>query len=279
MDQILPPPHREPCRLHAAMRYSTLNGGKRIRPLLVYSSGIALGVPLSQLHAPACAVEFVHTAHLIHDDLPAMDDDDTRRRQPSCHRAFNEPLALMAGDALISLAHETLAAHASQRIPAARRIAMLKVLSQSTGSEGVAGGQALDIQYTCRSPTLRQLENIHQLKTTALIAAAVQLGALPAIGPRTPVMRMLDQYAHCVGLAFQIWDDILDVIGDSSKMGKKKGADRRQNKTTYADRMNLTKAQQYAHQLSRRALAAIDSLGEQAVFLRYLARYATARER
>ena len=234
--RVLPDPARSPTRLHAAMHHAALGGGKRVRPLLTYATGTALGVAESDLDPAAVAVELIHCYSLVHDDLPAMDDDALRRGQPTVHVAFDEATAILAGDALQALAFEVLAA---APLPAEARIAMVAELARASGGAGMCGGQALDIDATgTAAPDLTQdarlaaLERMHALKTGALLRAAVRLGALAA-GADSKTRSQLDRYADALGLAFQIRDDLLDVEADTSALGKTAGKDAAQHKATF----------------------------------------------
>ncbi|MEF9977960.1 MAG: (2E,6E)-farnesyl diphosphate synthase [Thermomonas sp.] len=232
LDRALPDATTSPQRLHAAMRHGVLNGGKRMRPLLVYATGTAFGADEATLDDAAVAVELIHCYSLVHDDLPAMDDDDLRRGQPTVHIAFDEATAILAGDGLQALAFDVLA-HAPQ--PAERRVAMLAELARASGVAGMCGGQALDIDATGTatvSVSLTDLERLHSMKTGALLRASVRLGAIAA--DADPASRTaLDRYADALGLAFQIRDDLLDVEGDAATLGKTAGKDAAQDKATF----------------------------------------------
>ncbi len=267
-----------PVRLHQSMRYSVLGGGKRVRPILVYASGLAVGARIESLDAPACAVELIHAYSLIHDDLPAMDDDDLRRGQPTCHRAFDEATAILAGDALQSLAFHILAQDADDSLPAQQRLAMLDALAIASGSRGMAGGQAIDLDSVGRQISIAELENMHIHKTGALIRASVKLGALCQTGLDPAMLENLDHYAKCIGLAFQVRDDILDEESDTETLGKTQGADRALNKPTYTSILGLEAARELIHELHNDAIARLESFGEQADALRWLARYIIERE-
>ncbi|MFZ1640759.1 MAG: (2E,6E)-farnesyl diphosphate synthase [Candidatus Contendobacter sp.] len=277
LDQRLPAADLHPDALHQAMRYAVLGGGKRIRPVLVYLSGAAVGAAPEALDGPACAVEFIHAYSLIHDDLPAMDDDDLRHGQPSCHKAFGEALAILAGDALQALAFQVLGQDSAMVADPTLRLRMLGVLAQAAGSRGMVGGQAIDLAAVGRELTLAELENMHIHKTGALIRASVLLGALsqPAVEPA--VLERLDRYAKCIGLAFQIRDDILDVIGDTATLGKPQGADRALNKPTYPALLGLDGAREHARELRGEALASLQPLGPEAEPLRWIASYIVER--
>ena len=267
-----------PQRLHEAMHYAVLGGGKRIRAILVYAAADAAGRPRVDPDAAACAVEFLHSYSLVHDDLPAMDDDDLRRGRPTCHRAFDEATALLAGDALQSLAFEVLSCDPSLEGATELRCRMLAVLSRAVGSRGMAGGQAIDLAATGRSLTLEELEGMHLRKTGALIRAAVRLGALCACADEEALERF-DAYARCVGLAFQIRDDILDVEGVTAVLGKAAGADSALGKSTYPSVLGLTESRRRALALHERALTRLSGFGESADTLRMLSEYVVTRKR
>lgn len=243
-----------------AMRYGALLGGKRLRPFLVYATGQMLGVSLDTLDAPAAAVECIHAYSLIHDDLPAMDDDDLRRGQPTCHIKFGESTAILAGDALQTLAFTILADTPMAEVAAQDRIAMLSELAQSSGVGGMCGGQALDLAAEGQQVNLAALEQIHRHKTGALIRAAARLGALAAGEKGRIALPYIDRYANAIGLAFQVQDDILDVIGDPEKIGKRAGADEQHGKSTYPALLGLEGAITKAKDLHQEALAALEGL-------------------
>jgi farnesyl diphosphate synthase len=270
--QALPAEHLPPESLHRAMRFAVLGGGKRLRPLLVYAAGAALGEHGVALDAPACAVELIHAYSLVHDDLPAMDDDAMRRGRPTCHIVFGEAMAILAGDALQALAFELLA----HDIHATNGIEMLRVLGRACGADGMAGGQALDLAAVGRKLELHELEHMHACKTGALIRASVRLGALAA-GADEGTLDALDRYAHAVGLAFQVRDDILDVEGESAVIGKTAGKDAAADKPTFPSIIGLDASRGRLDELIHDALAAIKPFGERAVLLDELARYAAAR--
>ncbi|EIL97895.1 geranyl transferase [Rhodanobacter thiooxydans] len=276
LDRHLPPAGQSPTELHRAMRYAVLGGGKRLRPLLVYATAHALGEDGPQLDAAACAVELIHAYSLVHDDLPAMDDDALRRGRPTCHVVFGEAMAILAGDALQALAFGILAEDAARRTDAATGIAMLRALGHACGAEGMAGGQALDLAAVGQTLTLGELEHMHACKTGALIRASVQLGALAA-GTDEGTLQALDRYAHAVGLAFQVRDDILDVEGESAVIGKTAGKDAAAAKPTFPSIIGLDASRARLAELTDTALAAFAPLGDRAVLLEELARYAAHR--
>jgi len=278
LDRWLPTPAGPEARLQEAMRYSVIGGGgKRVRPVLVYAAGKALNLQPDQLDACACAVEIIHAYSLIHDDLPAMDNDDLRRGRPTCHKAYDEATAILAGDALQALAFEILATDTMLESSAETRLQMIKLLAQASGSSGMAGGQAIDLGAVGRNLSLEELENMHVLKTGALINASVRLGAMCKPDIAQEKLIALDTYARCVGLAFQIHDDILDVTADTETLGKPQGSDEQQNKPTYPALLGLQGAQERALALHQQALDALDIFNESADILRQLSAYIVER--
>jgi geranylgeranyl pyrophosphate synthase len=277
LESWLPKATIEPFRLHEAMRYSVLNGGKRIRPVLVYAAGHAMNVPEALLDAPACAVECIHAYSLIHDDLPAMDNDDLRRGKPTCHRAFDEATAILAGDALQALAVHALSHGLDPQIPAEQRLAMIDLLAVSSGSRGMAGGQALDLEAVGKSLNEAQLENMHIHKTGALIRTSILFGALCSRRVDDTATAKLDHYAKCVGLAFQIHDDVLDETMDTHTLGKTQGADRALNKPTYPAIIGLDASIKLADELADAAIDSLAGFNDNAGPLRQLARYVVER--
>ncbi len=275
LDHLLPAPQIEPTRLHEAMRYSVLDGGKRIRPMLCYAAGEALGIEPARLDRPAAAVELIHAYSLIHDDLPAMDDDELRRGRPTCHRAFDEATAILAGDALQTLAFETLAE--ATELPAAARVAMVATLAQASGSRGMAGGQALDLAAEGRHLDRVMLEHIHIHKTGALIRAAVRLALLAEAVPDSDHAERLDRYAKCVGLAFQIQDDVLDVTAETAVTGKTRGRDQDLAKSTYPSVIGLSESKEMANNLLNDALDAVSVFPDRADPLRWVVQTLLAR--
>jgi geranylgeranyl pyrophosphate synthase len=265
---ILPPAEIEPSRLHKAMRYATLGEGKRIRPLLVYATGSAIGIAPESLDAPAAAVELIHAYSLVHDDLPAMDDDDLRRGRPTAHRAFDEATAILAGDALQVLAFDLLANDPMPGIPDAARIEMIRLLARASGTLGMAGGQALDLEFTGRRLEPRQIEDMHALKTGALIRAAVLMAC--AADPALPAAKReaLDCYGRAIGLCFQIVDDLLDVLGDPAVTGKVAGSDALRGKPTYPAIAGVFAARARAAELADAGIAALADFGPEASWLR-----------
>jgi farnesyl diphosphate synthase len=277
LDAALPASTLSPQRLHAAQRYAVLSGGKRLRPLLVYCTGEALGVPAVALDAPAAAVELIHSYSLVHDDLPAMDDDDLRRGQPTTHRAFDEATAILAGDALQVLAFSLLARDRAPGVSSEARLKMIQILADASGTAGMAGGQALDLSAVGRSIDLEELEAMHRLKTGALIRASVLLAAACAPGLSAAEWDALEGYSEDIGLAFQIQDDILDVEGSTEDLGKTAGADAARDKPTYPSVLGLDIAKTRARELQRRACDRLALFGGRANILAWLAAFVVDR--
>ena len=277
LEAALPPADQPPHALHRAMRYGVLGGGKRIRPMLSYASAHAVGGDLACADASAVAIEMIHAYSLIHDDLPAMDDDTLRRGQPTCHVAFGEATAILAGDALQALAFEVLASDPASGRDAAARVEMLRVLAGACGSHGMAGGQALDLAAVGTRLSATELERMHAHKTGALIRASVRLGAL-ACGCDDPAsLAALDRYGHCVGLAFQIRDDILDVEGETEAIGKTRGADIARDKPTYPSILGLEESRRLAGVLREEAIASLQRANVAGEHLVDLAHYSVDR--
>jgi len=263
--------------LEAAMRYATLNGGKRVRPVLVYATGKAFAANPETLDVPACAIELMHAYSLVHDDLPSMDDDDLRRGNPTCHIKYGEATAILAGDALQALAFTTLAISLKDRLDASTIITMIDELGRASGIEGMAAGQAIDLHAVGQTLDLEQLESMHRCKTGALIRASVILGATCANVTDPEILANLRIYGDAIGLSFQIVDDILDVVGDTKTLGKAQGADIALNKPTFPSIMGLDGARNHADQQRNRALAALDGYGAEFDELRDLASYIVSR--
>ena len=274
LNALLPPATCEPMRLHTAMRYATLNGGKRLRACLVYATGATLGVSLDRLDAPACAVELLHAYSLVHDDLPCMDNDDLRRGKPTCHKAYDEATALLVGDALQTLAFEVLAAEAAHP---ALHLRMIHTLARAAGSLGMAGGQAIDLESVGRGLSTAQLEDMHARKTGALIRASITLGALAQENLDPTVLTALDTYARHIGLAYQMTDDILDVEASTHILGKPQGSDQARHKPTYPAVLGLVLAKERVKEEHAAALASLRSLGDNAKFLNHIADYIIQR--
>ncbi len=277
LDERLPPATVPPRRLHEAMRYATLNGGKRVRAALVYAVGLALGAREVMLDAPACAVELIHAYSLVHDDMPCMDNDDLRRGRPTCHKAYDESTALLVGDALQTLAFEILATDPDLDIAAERRLQMIAALARATGSRGMAGGQAMDLAAVGGQLTLHQLEDMHRRKTGALIRAAVTLGMLASACEDKTLIGALDDYGRAIGLAFQIADDILDVEGEAAVLGKAPGADAARGKPTYPAVLGLECARAQAREWHKTALESLAPLGDNGRSLAEIANFIVER--
>jgi farnesyl diphosphate synthase len=269
LDRFLPPAEQVPTKLHEAMRYTALGGGKRVRPLLVHASGALFGADADALARAASAVEMIHVYSLVHDDMPCMDDDDLRRGKPTVHVAYDEATALLVGDALQAQAFEVLAG--TTTVPAARTVTMLRLLAEAAGSKGMCGGQAIDLDSVGLSLTLEQLERMHQLKTGAMLRVSVLLGALAGRDLASHEQEALAAYSRAIGLAFQVVDDILDATADSATLGKTAGKDAADNKPTYVSILGLEPSKALAEQLRQQAHDALAPFGEQALRLREIA--------
>jgi farnesyl diphosphate synthase len=279
LDRWLPGSEIEPRHLHEAMRYAVLGEGKRIRPVLVYASGEAFGVESAALDACASAVEMIHAYSLAHDDLPAMDDDDLRRGRPTLHRKYDEATAILAGDALQALAFHVLAHDSAISVDAEQRIRMIDTLAIDSGSVGMAGGQAIDLASVGKSLNLTALENMHMHKTGALIRASVELGALCSPGIDQNQLAKVSQYANCIGLAFQVQDDILDIESDTETLGKPQGSDIARNKPTYPNLLGLQGAKETASKLHAEAIDCLKDFDDKADTLRMIADYIVQRNK
>ncbi|WP_186176161.1 (2E,6E)-farnesyl diphosphate synthase [Vibrio jasicida] len=270
-------PHQEQ-PLIQAMKYGLLLGGKRVRPFLVYITGQMLGCEPEDLDTPASAIECIHAYSLIHDDLPAMDDDDLRRGQPTCHIKFDEATAILTGDALQTLAFTILAEGELNPNAESHRIKMVQALAQSSGANGMCVGQALDLGAENRRVSLAELEEIHRNKTGALINCAVKLGALASGDKGLEIMPHLERYSKAIGLAFQVQDDILDIISDTETLGKPQGSDQELNKSTYPSLLGLEGAMEKAHTLLQEALQALEAIPYNTQLLEEFARYVIERK-
>jgi len=259
------------------MRYAAMGGGKRIRPSLIYLTGEAMGVPVDRLDGPACAVELIHAYSLVHDDLPAMDDDDLRRGRPTCHRAFDEATAILAGDALQVLAFRILASDDTMVPDLVNRLQIIRILAEGSGTAGMAGGQAIDLAVQGKSIDIESLERMHQLKTGELIRASVLMAAWSADRPGDAVINAMDEYGKHIGLAFQIRDDVLDVEGDTDTLGKTAGSDMARDKPTFPSILGLDAAKKQADLLRIKAHLAVEPMGDVAAPLRELADYIVLR--
>ena len=267
LEAALPAADTHPARLHAAMRYAC-EGGKRLRALMVYAAGEALGVATEMLDAPAVAVELIHTFSLVHDDLPAMDDDDLRRGRATLHKAFDEATAILTGDALQTLAFETLVA-GGLPVADAVRLHWLSALAAGTGSRGMTGGQAVDLESEHRHLSIAELESLHRLKTGALMTASLRMG-LAAGSASAAQQQAIERYASAVGLAYQIQDDVLDVEGTAESLGKTPGKDALAEKSTHVSLLGLEPSRQRAQRLFDHAAQALHEFGDEATALREL---------
>lgn len=275
----LPESSSEPKKLHEAMRYSVLAEGKRIRPILLYATGEAFGVELNNLNGPACAVEIIHAYSLIHDDLPSMDDDDLRRGRPTCHKVFDEATAILAGDALQALAFQILAMDPKIQTNDSQRLKMIETLSLASGSNGMAGGQAIDLASVGLELNIDELENMHSHKTGALIKASAEIGALSAKDISTELFTSISNYAKYIGIAFQIKDDILDIESETAVLGKPQGSDIALNKPTYPNLLGLDGAKEMADKLHLKAIKCLDVFDKKAKMLRQIADYIIKRSK
>ena len=276
LQQLLPQPDIVPQRLHAAMRYSVLDGGKRVRPLLAFAAGDLVGADCSRVNIVAAAVELIHAYSLVHDDMPCMDNDVLRRGKPTCHIEYDDATALLVGDSLQSLAFQLLAEHQLNN-DAVQQLAMIKLLATASGSRGMAGGQAIDLTSVGSHLSMPELEFMHIHKTGALIRASVLLGAQcgPALGEVE--LARLDRYGKCVGLAFQVVDDVLDSEADTATLGKTAGKDAKQGKPTYVSLLGVQAAKQMATELHSEAMDALAEFGEPAGRLRDMASFILKR--
>ena len=275
LDSVLPAATHSPKLLHDAMRYAVFNGGKRVRPLLVYAAGECLQVPQSVLDAPAAAIELIHAFSLVHDDLPAMDDDDLRRGKPTVHRQYDEATAILAADALQPLAFSVLANMPDAAPQTASRL--IKLVADACGSLGMTGGQSLDLAAEGRELAVDEIEHMYAMKTGALIHASVVSAALLSDTVSAERAAAIDAFGQTIGIAFQIKDDILDVEGETEIIGKQSGADQRLNKATYPGLVGIEKARQRCDELLDSALQRLDDFGEDAASLRWLARFIVER--
>lgn len=271
LDAFLPPADRVPHKLHEAMRYTTLGGGKRVRPLLAYAAGALFDADPQAVARVASAVEMIHVYSLVHDDMPCMDDDALRRGKPTVHVAYDEATALLVGDTLQAQAFEVVASLDAAAVPPARQLTMVRLLAQAAGSNGMCGGQAIDLDSVGLSLTREQLERMHQLKTGAMLRVSVLLGALAGRDLATHELEALDAYSAAVGLAFQVVDDVLDATADSATLGKTAGKDAADNKPTYVSILGLEPSRALAEQLRRDAHEALAPFGDKAQRLLELA--------
>ena len=278
LDHWLPQEKVHPVTLHQAMRYAVLAPGKRVRPVLIYATAKALGVDLDKVDGAASAIEIIHAYSLIHDDLPAMDDDDLRRGRPTCHRQFDEATAILAGDALQALAFYIISHDPKMIDQAKARLTMIEKLSLFSGSRGMAGGQAIDLASVGKTLNIAELETMHIHKTGALIRTCIQMAALSADNLSREAFEALDAYGKSIGLSFQVQDDILDVIGDTETLGKPQGSDMAANKPTFPSIIGLQASREKAQELHQKALQALSIFGEEADILRYISAWFVERK-
>jgi geranylgeranyl diphosphate synthase type II len=277
LDRCLPAENTFPAEIHRAVRYSVFAGGKRLRPLLTIAAAEVFGVAPERAMPAACAIELVHTYSLIHDDLPALDDDDFRRGRPSNHRVFGEAMAILAGDALLTRAFELLATEAAREFPPETAVRLAAELGRAAGTAGMIGGQVVDILSEGKQVSPEVLDYIHRHKTGALFSCCIRSGAIMG-GASDEQLSALTRFAENIGLAFQVVDDILDITGDEKKLGKKTGADKEKKKATYPALHGLAKARETADKLYEQALADLAPFGDSAQTLRSLARLLIQRE-
>lgn len=278
LEARLPPADTHPRRLHEALRYCVLSGGKRVRPALVYATATSLGVRESSVDGAACAVEFIHAYSLVHDDLPAMDNDDLRRGRPTCHKAFDEATAILVGDSLQVLAFQILASGSGLPKDPVIRLQLVELLAAGSGTAGMAGGQALDLAAMGRRLSAAEVEEMHDRKTGALIHASVMMAAACAPNLTPTIKESLDRYARDIGLAFQIQDDLLDIEGDAQLLGKTTGADQANNKPTFPSVVGIEPARRRMHELHSRALSSLQALGPAAAALAALSDWLVLRQ-
>lgn len=277
IENWLPANNLNPVSLHQAMRYSVLGTGKRVRPVLVYATASTLGIPLEKVDGIAAAIEIIHAYSLIHDDLPAMDDDDLRRGRPTCHKQFDEATAILAGDALQALAFYILTHDPEMTSDASRRLKMIEKLALFSGSRGMAGGQAIDLASVGKAINIAELETMHIHKTGALIRTCIQMAALTLDNISDTQFEALDCYAKKIGLSFQVQDDILDVISDTDTLGKPQGSDAGLDKPTFPAIIGLQAAREKALELHHQALDAVNCFGTEADILRSISHWFVQR--
>ncbi len=275
LEVCLPDESSPPETLHQAMRYAVLGNGKRIRPVLLYATGEALGVPSERLDNPACAVELIHSYSLVHDDLPAMDDDDLRRGRPTCHKAFDEATAILVGDAVQALAFSMLAN--DQANSPEQRNTMIQLLAECTGSQGMVGGQAIDLASVDRQLSRQEVEHMHRLKTGALIKASVLLAVIASGADDPDTHNHFARFAECIGLMFQIRDDILDIQSNTETLGKPQGSDEAQKKPTYPSIIGIEESESACRKLLEQACLEMESVNVRWDTLKLISRYIVTR--
>ena len=276
--RFLPATDIKPQKLHQAMHYSVFNGGKRFRPILAYSIAKTQQVDYQQVEACACATELIHCYSLIHDDLPAMDDDDLRRGKPTCHIQFDEATAILCGDALQAFAFDILLNHLPDTIPLQNQINIMKTLSYASGSFGMAGGQAIDLESADKAISLQQLEEMHNKKTGALISASIKMACFCCDMQDQQLLQRLEKYAHLLGLNFQITDDILDIESDTLTLGKPQGSDQQANKATFPAILGMAETKRYAQNTHQAILDELEGLNEDYDILRQISEYILTRK-
>ena len=277
LQEVLPAPDIAPGRLHSAMRYAVLGGGKRVRPLLACAAGEVVDAPLERTLIAGAAVELIHAYSLVHDDLPCMDDDVLRRGKPTCHVEYDEATALLVGDALQSLAFQVLAEYRLTDDPALQ-VEMLRILASAAGSRGMAGGQAIDLAAVGKTLNVPELEFMHMHKTGAIIRAALQLGVRCGAALDPTDAQRIDHFAKCIGLAFQVVDDVLDIESSTATLGKTAGKDARSDKPTYVTALGVAGAKSLARELHEDAMQALSAFADRALRLRQLAAFIVMRE-
>ena len=277
LQQLLPAPEIVPQRLHQAMRYAVLGGGKRVRPLLAFAAGELSDADPQRVAFAAAAVEIIHAYSLVHDDLPCMDDDVLRRGKPTCHVAYDEPTALLVGDALQSLAFQVITGHPLCD-DAATQLEMAKLLAVASGSRGMAGGQAIDLESVGKELSVPELEFMHVHKTGAIIRAAAIMGLQCGAPLSAPEHAQVDHFAKLIGLAFQVVDDVLDADATTVTLGKTAGKDAQQGKPTYVSAMGISRAKEFAEELRQAAMKSLEGFGERASRLRQLADFIVLRK-
>jgi len=275
LEICLPDESSPPETLHQAMRYAVLGNGKRIRPVLLYATGEALGVPSERLDNPACAVELIHSYSLVHDDLPAMDDDDLRRGRPTCHKAFDEATAILVGDAVQALAFSMLAN--DQANSPEQRNTMIQLLAECTGSQGMVGGQAIDLASVDRQLSRQEVEHMHRLKTGALIKASVLLAVIASGADDPDTHNHFARFAECIGLMFQIRDDILDIQSNTETLGKPQGSDEAQKKPTYPSIIGIEESESACRKLLEQACLEMESVNVRWDTLKLISQYIVTR--
>jgi geranylgeranyl pyrophosphate synthase len=272
-----PPVSKQPCQLHQAMRYAVLNGGKRLRAAFAYATGEAMGASQEVMNDVCAAIEMIHAFSLIHDDLPALDNDDLRRGKATCHKVYGEATAILAGDALQSLAFEILSALPADALSAETKLDMINFVAKAIGSQGMIGGEELDIRMVKQSVSIKQLERMYLLKTGCLLKTSVVLGALAANCKDNELISHLSQFSDCIGLAFQIHDDIIGISSSTEVLGKKQGADIERDKPVYPLQAGMEGAKKRAQFLYQQSLKHLDKCNMETAKLKALSAYVIER--